>query len=433
MASRLSQMNQPVSLGEQNAAMSRLDLATYRNHAARHLASTAVDVATAATLTAVVGAGVGLAAGLAFRVSEAEQRSIPKGESSVVPDGVDEVISVLRASAVLFDERLEVIKATPSAYAFGLVRPDRLPLPDLAELAKAVLRDGRIREAEIEIPRARNAQQPIHVAARVAPLRSGLLLALVEDRTQAIRIDEIRRDFVANVSHELKTPIGALSLLAEAVQDASDDPEAVRRFAERMQQESGRLTRLVQEIIDLSRLQYDDPVESPEPVQVDQIVSATLDRSRVDAENRNIRLVSGGQPDLQVLGNEAQLVIALGNLVENAVAYSEPHTQVAVGARAVGDRVEISVTDQGVGIDESDLDRIFERFYRVDPARSRATGGTGLGLSIVKHVAASHGGDVDVWSARGAGSTFTLRLPLHAAIAIEHAEGSGVATTEAAS
>jgi two-component system sensor histidine kinase SenX3 len=246
-------------------------------------------------------------------------------------------------------------------------------------------------------------------------LRSGLLLALVEDRTQAIRIDEIRRDFIANVSHELKTPVAALSLLAEAVQDGSDDPDAVRRFAGRMQQESGRLTRLVQEIIDLSRLQYDDPVESPEPVKVDEIIATAIDRSRVDAENRHIRLVSGGQPGLQVLGNESQLVIAVGNLVENAVAYSEPHTQVAVGARSVGDWVEITVADQGVGIDEGDLDRIFERFYRVDPARSRATGGTGLGLSIVKHVAASHGGEVDVWRARGAGSTFTLRLPIHAA------------------
>jgi two-component system, OmpR family, sensor histidine kinase SenX3 len=377
-----------------------------------------VDVVTVAALTAAVGAAVGLAAGLAFRASEREQRAATGTTATsapAVPEGVDEVISVLRASAVLLDEELHVVKASPSAHAFGLVRPDRELLPELAELAAAVSRDGRIREAEIRIPRSRDATQPLHVAARVAPLAPGLLLALAEDRTRAIRIDEIRRDFVANVSHELKTPVGALSLLAEAVEDASEDPAAVRRFAERMQQESGRLTRLVQEIIDLSRLQYDDPVESPEPVKVDEIVATAIDRSRVDAENRNIRLVTGGQAGLQVLGNEAQLVIALGNLVENAVAYSEPHTQVAVGVRAAQNRVEISVTDQGVGIDESDLDRIFERFYRVDPARSRATGGTGLGLSIVKHVAASHGGVVDVWSVRGAGSTFTLRLPLHAA------------------
>ena len=385
-----------------------------------------VDATTAAALTAAVGAAVGLAAGLAFRASEAAPRSNPAADTSAMPEGVDEVISVLRGGAVLFDEELNVVKASPSAYAFGLVRPDRVPLPELAELAAAVLRDGRIREAEIRLSRSRGSTQLLHVAARVAPLRPGLLLALVEDRTQAIRIDEIRRDFVANVSHELKTPVGALSLLAEAVQDASDDPEAVRRFAGRMQQESGRLTRLVQEIIDLSRLQYDDPVESPVPVKVDEIVATAVDRSRVDAENRHIRLVSGGQPGLQVLGNESQLVVALGNLVENAVAHSEPHTQVAVGVRTAGEQVEISVTDQGVGIDESDLDRIFERFYRVDPARSRETGGTGLGLSIVKHVAASHGGDVAVLSARGAGSTFTLRLPVHA-------ESSAAATTEAGS
>jgi two-component system, OmpR family, sensor histidine kinase SenX3 len=384
-----------------------------------------VEVVTVAALTAAVGAAVGLAAGLAFRASEREQRTAPATTAPVVPAGVDEVISVLRASAVLLDDGLHVVKASPSAYAFGLVRPDRELLPELAELASAVMRDGRIREAEVQIPRSRDASQPLHVAARVAPLAPGLLLALVEDRTQAFRTDEIRRDFIANVSHELKTPVGALSLLSEAVQDASDDPEAVRRFAGRMQQESRRLTRLVQEIIDLSRLQYDDPVESPQPVKIDEIVSTAIDRSRVDAENRHIRLASGGQPGLQVLGNEAQLVIAVGNLVENAVAYSEPHTQVAVGVRAVQDRVEISVADQGVGIDESDLDRIFERFYRVDPARSRATGGTGLGLSIVKHVAASHGGEVDVWSARGAGSTFTLRLPIHVAT-------SETATREAA-
>ena len=270
------------------------DLVGYRNHPARHLASIGVDATTAAALAAAAGAAVGLAAGLAFRASEASQRSVPAADEPLIPVGVDEVISVLRGSAVLFDEHLNVVKASPSAYAFGLVRPDRVPLTELAELTAAVLRDGRIREAEIKVPRSRGSTQLLHVAARVAPLRPGLLLALVEDRTQAIRIDEIRRDFVANVSHELKTPVGALSLLAEAVLDASDDPEAVRRFAGRMQQESGRLTRLVQEIIDLSRLQYDDPVESPEPVKVDEIVAGALDRSRVDAENRHIRLASGG-------------------------------------------------------------------------------------------------------------------------------------------
>ncbi|NED98877.1 two-component sensor histidine kinase [Phytoactinopolyspora halotolerans] len=330
-----------------------------------------------------------------------------------MPEGADEVVAVLRSSAIVLDENTNVVKASPSAYAFGLVRQDKITVPELLELAEKVHRDGQIREVQLQVPRSRDSTQFLHVLARVAPLGDRLVLALVEDRTHEIRVDEVRRDFVANVSHELKTPVGAMLLLAEAVQDASDDPEAVRRFAERMQQEGDRLTRLVQEIIDLSRLQYDDPVDSPDPVEIDEVVGAALDRSRVDAENRKIRLTSGGAEGLQVLGNEKQLIIAVGNLVENAVRYSPEGTRVAVGVRQRDDLVEISVTDQGQGIAEPELERIFERFYRVDPARSRETGGTGLGLSIVKHIAASHGGEVSVWSVRGAGSTFTLRLPLH--------------------
>ncbi|WP_184820182.1 ATP-binding protein [Jiangella mangrovi] len=372
-----------------------------------------VDAVTAGALAACVGAAVGLAAGLAFKASERAQHPPEPPRTSRVPEGVDEVLSVLRSSAIVLDSALDVVKASPSAYAFGLVRHDRVAVPELVELTERVRRDGQIREVQLEIPRSRDTTQTLYVSARVAPLNSKLLLALVEDRTHEIRVDEVRRDFVANVSHELKTPVGALLLLAEAVEDAKDDPEAVQRFAERMQREGARLTRLVQEIIDLSRLQYDDPVASPESVDVDSVVEAALDRSRVEAEKHKIRLTSGGTPGLQVLGNIEQLVIALGNLVENAVNYSPPNTRVAVGVRRRDDLVEVSVTDQGFGIAESELDRIFERFYRVDPARSRATGGTGLGLSIVKHIAASHGGEVGVWSVQGAGSTFTLRLPLH--------------------
>jgi two-component system sensor histidine kinase SenX3 len=372
-----------------------------------------VDTVTVAALTACVGGLVGLAAGLAFRASEREQHRLPRAAESRVPDGVDQVLSVLRGGAILLDGHLNVVKASPSAHAYGLVRHDRIAVPELLEVTASVLRDGQIREVQLDIGRSRDPTPALHVAARLAPLPPGLVLVLVEDRTHAFRIDQVRRDFVANVSHELKTPVGALSLLAEAVQDASDDPAAVRRFAARMQQEGSRLTRLVQEIIDLSRLQYDDPIDSPDLVEIDDVVAAAVDRSRVDAENRQIRLASGGDAGLNVLGNESQLVVALGNLVENAVVHSDAHSRVAVGVRRRGDVVEISVTDQGVGIPKAELDRIFERFYRGDPARSRTTGGTGLGLSIVKHVAASHGGDVSVWSVRGSGSTFTLRLPLH--------------------
>lgn len=333
----------------------------------------------------------------------------------VVPEGVDQVLAVLRASALVIDDALTVVKASPSAVVFGLVRGDRVVVPELLDLASAVLNDGQIREAQLEMPRSNDRTQTLYVATRAAPLGPSLVLVLAEDRTHAIRSDEVRRDFVANVSHELKTPVGALTLLAEAVQEASDDPEAVNRFATRMQREGARLTRLVQEIIDLSRLQYDDPVESPAVVAIDDVVAGALDRCRVDAEVRDLQLAAGGHSGLHVFGDEAQLVVALGNLVENAIAYSPAHTRVAIGVRRGSDQVEITVTDQGPGIPEADLNRVFERFYRGDPARSRATGGTGLGLAIVKHIAASHGGDVTVWSVEGAGSTFTLRLPLHAA------------------
>ncbi|WP_216843479.1 ATP-binding protein [Phytoactinopolyspora alkaliphila] len=371
-----------------------------------------MDAITAGVLAAVVGLAVGLAAGWRLRSGRRASEPTTPPRTSPIPEGADEVVAVLRSSAIVLDESTNVVKASPSAYAFGLVRQDRITVPELLALAEKVHRDGQIREIQLQVPRSRDSTQTLHVLARVAPLGDRLVLALVEDRTHEIRVDEIRRDFVANVSHELKTPVGAMMLLAEAVQDASDEPDAVRRFAERMQQEGQRLSRLVQEIIDLSRLQYDDPVDSPEPVEIDDVVVAAIDRSRVDAEDRNIRLTAGGTEGLQVLGNEKQLVVAIGNLIENAVSYSPEGRRVAVGVRRREDLVEISVTDQGHGIAETDLDRIFERFYRVDPARSRETGGTGLGLSIVKHIAASHGGEVSVWSVQGAGSTFTLRLPL---------------------
>jgi two-component system sensor histidine kinase SenX3 len=197
--------------------------------------------------------------------------------------------------------------------------------------------------------------------------------------------------------------------------DASDDPEAVERFAGRMQIEATRLTNLVQELIDLSRVQNDDPLEDAEPVRVDELVAEAIDRCRHQAGTKQITMAAGGTADLQIWGNRGQLAAALGNLVENAVNYSPARTRVGIAARRVsapgGDLIEVAVTDQGLGISDKDKERIFERFYRVDPARSRATGGTGLGLAIVKHVAASHGGEVTVWSSEGQGSTFTLRLP----------------------
>ena len=376
----------------------------YEAAAYLHLAA----VSAAALIALVIGA-VG---GLAFRWSERAARVGQPAPEPLVPPGAAAVLQVLRSSAVLLDPSDAVVKASPAAHALGLVRDRRLVSEDLVAMARQVRRDGEIRQVELEIPRGPLGGDTLAVSVRVAPLGLRLVLVLVEDRTEIRRLDAVRRDFVANVSHELKTPVGALSLLSEALVAASEDPEAVRRFAGRMQQEATRLTALVQDLIDLSRLQSDDPLLKAVPVELDEVVALALDRAGAVADAREIELVGTGVAGLRVLGDANQLATGLGNLVENAVNYSPDRTKVVVAVRREGELAEISVTDQGIGIPEQDLKRIFERFYRVDPARSRFTGGTGLGLSIVKHIAATHGGDVAVWSVEGAGSTFTLRLPL---------------------
>ncbi|MFI5806549.1 sensor histidine kinase [Streptomyces sp. NPDC051561] len=393
--------------------------------------------AAVAAAAAIAGLCTGIIAMLAFRWSERDQKRPTRSSSlrpeanGTLPPGVDTVLSVLRSSAVVLDESDNVVKASSAAYALGLVRGGKLAVEPMMHMARDTRRDGEIRQVELDLPRRGTGRgEALAVSARVAPLGSRLVLLLVEDLTEARRIEAVRRDFVANVSHELKTPVGALSLLSEAVMDASDDPEAVDRFAGRMQIEATRLTSLVQELIDLSRVQNDDPLEDSEPVRVDELVAEAIDRSRHTASTKQITMQAGGTSGLHVWGNRGQLAAALGNLVENAVNYSSARTRVGIAARRVpapgGDLIEIAVTDQGIGISERDRERVFERFYRVDPARSRATGGTGLGLAIVKHVAASHGGEVTVWSSEGQGSTFTLRLPEAGSVRearVEHTPG----------
>jgi two-component system, OmpR family, sensor histidine kinase SenX3 len=368
-----------------------------------------VSPTTQAFVAALIGAVVAGATVLAWHVSQTQLAAVQPSEGPVLPAGVATVLSVLRSSAVVVDDDDEVLKASAPAHALGLVRGQRLASSELAELVRQVRRDGQIREADLVLPRS--SGPPRTVTARVAPLSSRLVLALVEDRTTERRVEAVRRDFVANVSHELKTPVGAIKLLAEAVSDASDDPEAVERFAKRMCTESDRLARMVQQIIELSRLQGDEPVEAPHVVDVDDVIARSVDFTVMDAQNKGIKVVTGGTPGLRIFGNEEQVSAAITNLVANAVTYSGTDSTVLVTTKTVDDMVEISVVDQGIGIPPDELDRIFERFYRVDPARHRSTGGTGLGLSIVKHVAATHGGEVRVWSLEGQGSTFTLSLP----------------------
>jgi two-component system sensor histidine kinase SenX3 len=368
-----------------------------------------VDPTLQALLAALAGAVVGAGGVLAWHLSDRLQRREPPAVEPAVPVGITSVLSVLRSSAVVVDGEDVVLRASAPAYAFGLVRGNEVADEQLAGMIRQVRRDGQIRETELVMRRP--GTQPRHVTARVAPLGSRLVLALVEDRTRERRVEAVRRDFVANVSHELKTPVGAIKLLAEAVHDASDDPEAVERFAGRMLKESDRLTHLVQQIIDLSRLQSGDPVDQPSMVPVDEVVAVAIDTSAIDAQAKSTRVVPGGDHGLFLNGSQEQLTIAVSNLVANAVAYSREGSSVLVGVKGLERTVEISVTDQGIGIPAEEIDRIFERFYRVDPARHRSTGGTGLGLSIVKHVAATHGGEIRVWSVEGQGSTFTLTLP----------------------
>jgi two-component system, OmpR family, sensor histidine kinase SenX3 len=363
----------------------------------------------------------------------------PISEPAALPPGVASVLAVLSSSAVVLDNEDRVLQASAAARAFGLVSGDQLVVQELVALARQVRRDGEIREGELDVSTTGVNRRVTSLAVRAAPLDAavgggGLVLLLVEDQTESRRVEEVRRDFVANTSHELKTPVGALALLAETVEDAADDPEAVRRFASRMRQEAARLTNLVQDMITLSRIQAAEPIPDPVPVKLDAVVAEALDRCRMKASARGIELVAVGEHGLSVLGDEDLLVTALRNLLENAVAYSPDKTRVDVATRqAADDAVEISVADQGIGIPERDLERIFERFYRVDPARSRATGGTGLGLAIVKHVTAAHGGKVTVVSSEGAGSTFTLSLPLRidAVTVRRHRSGDGAIRQEA--
>jgi two-component system, OmpR family, sensor histidine kinase SenX3 len=321
------------------------------------------------------------------------------------------VLQLLPTAAVLLDSDDTLRLANSAAVQMGVVRDGALDVPALVALVRAARRTGVAQTEEIVLGANEFPRRTVTVGARAEPLPNGEVALVVDDLTESKRVDAVRRDFVANVGHEIKTPVGALQLLAEAALGANDDPEAVQRFVGRMQREAQRLSRLVQELLDLSRLQGGEPLPAANEVSLDAVIDEAIDRARLATEVKDITIVRGGDPDLIVYGDESQLATAVGNLLDNAVAYSGEGTRVAIGVHRRGDAVEIAVTDQGIGIADEEQERIFERFYRVDPARSRATGGTGLGLAIVKHTIGNHGGDVAVWSRPGAGSTFTIRLP----------------------
>ena len=332
------------------------------------------------------------------------------------------MVEAITHGVVVLDREERPILVNPAARAMGVISADALTFPRLVEIVRSCFDSGEYVLVTADLPIDRLGREPIALAVTGVPLPSengerveavGLLLADVSDQR---RLEAVRRDFVANVSHELKTPVGALSLLAEAIQDASGDPAAVDRFAGRMQHEASRLAKLVSELMELSRVQGVDPMPGATVVDVRDVVDEAVERTRLAADQASVDVTIRAEGGLRVQGNKAQLATAVANLLDNAIAYRGGGDRVSVTATYSTDEdgrpaVDIAVSDQGIGIAEADRDRIFERFYRVDQARSRATGGTGLGLAIVKNIVSNHLGTVSVWSAEGAGSTFTIRLP----------------------
>ena len=329
-----------------------------------------------------------------------------------LPTGIVDLLEVVDAEYLLLAPGELVIRASDASSTLGMVRDGKLISDEILNIVRACRRSQIAQEATIELPRGPIGEGTHNLLVRVAPVgNQGLIAVLIFDDSEFRRLDAVRRDFVANISHELKTPIGALSILSEAVLEASDDPVAITRFASRMQTEAKRLSDLVQEIINLSRIQDEDPLKNANSILLSDLVLQAIDESRLAAESREIKIDFIRNNEVTVLGDESQLEMAISNLIENAINYSPDKTTVVVSLNRVDGLAELKVKDQGIGISEENRERIFERFYRVDPARSRATGGTGLGLSIVKHIITNHGGDITVWSEQGEGSTFTMRLP----------------------
>jgi two-component system sensor histidine kinase SenX3 len=322
---------------------------------------------------------------------------------------LQEVLDTLALAVVVVDESGTILERNIAAGAFIEARhADALVGAAVNELlAEAIA--GRPSERTVELfgPPRRSVvvtTRPLGVeGARCA-------VAIVEDVTERRRLEAVRTDFVANISHELKTPIGAIGLLAETLQ-AEDDPAVAERLAGRIQMESYRVGRTIEDLLELSRIEVDES-RAAETIAVGVLLEEARDRLAPAAEQAGVTLASSGaELGARIHGDRRQLVSALTNLIDNAIKYSDPGGRVDVSAEVTETEILLSVTDHGIGIPSRDLDRVFERFYRVDQARSRQTGGTGLGLAIVRHVAVNHSGTVEVESRLGEGSSFRLRLP----------------------
>jgi len=363
----------------------------------------------------LVGGGI---VGLVVGALRARDRS--RAQTVVdLPEGVEAMLGAMDDPAFVCDMSSTVLALSSTAGVFGLVPGEVIASDELRRVARASRDSGAAVSENLRLRRGAAPAEPRLVAVRATPISARLVLLVLRDITERERVEEMRRDFVANTSHELKTPVGAVSLLAEAIESASDDPEQVRYFSSRLQAEVTRLTGLVNRILSLSRLQASDELRDVRDVSVDEVVTSAVEAYAIAADSAQVTVVRGGTKGLWVRGEPQILTEALGNLVANAIAYSPGGSKVGVGVKLDDTVVEIAVTDRGIGIPEADQHRVFERFYRADQARSRRTGGTGLGLSIVKHAVQRHGGEVRLWSRPDRGSTFTIRLPVSEAPDLE--------------
>ncbi|MDY6870200.1 MAG: ATP-binding protein [Actinomycetota bacterium] len=380
-----------------------------------------MSVASALLMTAVVAlltllVGVGVCVALTPRVAERRRRRAVEAAGITVSQMLAHIVSSSPVGIAVVDRFRDVVYSNARAEELGLVR-DRLLDERAWEAAQHTLSTGEDVQVDLSPRRVVHPRRSgLSVRGAVRLLTEAdrrFAVVYVDDHSEYARMEATRRDFVANVSHELKTPVGAMGLLAEALLASADDPETVRHFAGKMVDEAHRLADMIGELIELSRLQGGERLPDLGLVDVDTVVSEALSRHKVAADNADIAIATDAPTGFKVLGDQSLLVAALANLVSNAIAYSPRGTPVSVSRRRRGDNIEISVTDRGIGIDKGDQERVFERFFRVDKARSRATGGTGLGLAIVKHVAANHNGAIRLWSQPGTGSTFTLSIPAY--------------------
>lgn len=349
-------------------------------------------------------------------LSSRQSSSIEANQVTTVSQVLHLAIQGAPTGVTVVDQSGDVILSNPAAHEMTIVH-DRSINPELWRVAEKVFDDKEERIIDHSISKRRTGNRVLQIRALVKPLTlidDRFVIIFATDESESARMESARRDFVANVSHELKTPVGGIALLAEALLDSPEDAEHVEYFGSRVQKEAYRMADMVNELIALSKLQGAEALPELEPVSVDSIVDEAIIRNQLTAESHEIQITRGMSVDALVEGDKALLVTAVSNLISNAVHYSPEAMPVSISQKRVNDDiVAIRVTDRGIGIAPEDQARVFERFFRVDKARSRQTGGTGLGLAIVKHVVANHGGNIKLWSRLGTGSTFTIELPIY--------------------